>query len=291
MEKTESNQNASGAFSRLFEVLQTLRASGGCPWDLDQTPLSMRRDLMEESFEAIDAITEGKNSHAKEELGDAVFNILLIAYMYEQAGDFTVAELFDEITQKLVRRHPHVFKRDDSNLTQDEVLSQWDKIKDDVEKRKKDSVLDQIPQGFPPLLKAYKMLSKAAKSHFDWPSVDEAKSKVREEFAEIEEAEKSVDAGKKSPDEKPFTVKSSNAELDAAQLNLEEEFGDFLLASVNWARMRKIDPTIALERACRKFYKRFTFVEKSMKESGFEMSGENLSKMEDFWQKAKECHL
>lgn len=285
--KSESNKNASEAFSRLFEVLQKLRAPEGCPWDLDQTPLSMRRDLMEESFEAIDAITEGNPAHAKEELGDAAFNILLIAYMYEQAGDFTVAELFDEIAQKLVRRHPHVFKTEDSKLTQDELLSQWDKIKDDVEKRRKDSVLDQIPQGFPPLLKAYKMLSKAAKSHFDWPSIDYAKSKVREEFAEIEEAEKSVDSSKKSSGEKPFTVKSSNVELDAAQLHLEEEFGDFLLSTVNWARMRRIDPTIALERACRKFYRRFTFVEKSMKKSDLEMSEENLSKMEDFWQKAK----
>ncbi len=282
------------SFQNLLDTIKTLRAPGGCPWDIDQTPLSMRHDLLEECFETIDAITKNDAQHAREELGDLMFNALVMCYMFEQRGDFTIDDVFDDVNAKIIRRHPHVFEQSEGKsqmekkpLDSAEVLVNWDKIKENVEGRKSESVLDSVPDNFSSLEKSLKMMKKAAKKNFDWTSIEQVKAKFREELCEVQEAEQEVSEARKNLSEKPFTVSSSNENLNAAQLHLEEEIGDAIMAFVNYSRWVSVDPEIALDRSIRKFKKRFQFVEKSMEENGIPMDKNHLDEMIKFWNEAK----
>ena len=284
---------AEKAFNRLYNVVKILRCPEGCPWDKEQTPLSMRRDLIEETFEAIDAITQEDPFHAKEELGDVMLNATMISYMYEQKGDFSVAEVLNELAEKLIRRHPHVFPESEGSVCAntpvkngEQVLNQWDRIKENVEGRKTECILDEVPQGFPPLLKAYKMQKKAAKKGFDWDNVEDVKAKITEELAEVEEARLKVNELLKNQDVHVFEMKSSK-EADEAQKELEGEIGDLLFAVVNYARHLGVDPETALNATNTKFHKRFSYVQKKMEENEIPMIQENLSKMDEFWNEAK----
>lgn len=284
---------AEKAFNRLYNVVKILRCPEGCPWDKEQTPLSMRRDLIEETFEAIDAITQEDPFHAKEELGDVMLNATMISYMYEQKGDFSVAEVLNELAEKLIRRHPHVFPESEGSVCAntpvkngEQVLNQWDRIKENLEGRKTECILDEVPQGFPPLLKAYKMQKKAAKKGFDWDNVEDVKAKITEELAEVEEARLKVNELLKNQDAHVFEMKSSK-EADEAQKELEGEIGDLLFAVVNYARHLGVDPETALNATNKKFHKRFSYVQKKMEENEIPMIQENLSKMDEFWNEAK----
>lgn len=274
----EESAKAAASFCRLFELIRILRAPGGCPWDREQTPLSMRRDLVEEVFEAVDAICEKDAVHAKEELGDVLLNSMMISYMYSQAEAFSIDEMFDELAEKLIRRHPHVFEQSEGKLcadtvakTSDEVLTQWDKIKENVEGRARDSILDEVPQGFPPLLRAFKMQKKAAKKGFDWTSLEPTREKIVEELSEVDDA---ISAKEHSPSEN-------------SQIHLEEEFGDLLFAVVNYARKAGVDPELAMNAANKKFYRRFSYVEKKCAEQNVSMEQKNLERMDAFWNEAK----
>lgn len=284
---------AEKAFNRLYNVVKILRCPEGCPWDKEQTPLSMRRDLIEETFEAVDAITQEDPFHAKEELGDVMLNATMISYMYEQKGDFSVAEVLNELAEKLIRRHPHVFPESEGSVCAntpvkngEQVLNQWDRIKENLEGRKTECILDEVPQGFPPLLKAYKMQKKAAKKGFDWDNVEDVKAKITEELAEVEEARLKVNELLKNQDAHVFEMKSSK-EADEAQKELEGEIGDLLFAVVNYARHLGVDPETALNATNTKFHKRFSYVQKKMEENEIPMIQENLSKMDEFWNEAK----
>lgn len=284
---------AEKAFNRLYNVVKILRCPEGCPWDKEQTPLSMRRDLIEETFEAIDAITQEDPFHAKEELGDVMLNATMISYMYEQKGDFSVAEVLNELAEKLIRRHPHVFPESEGSVCAntpvkngEQVLNQWDRIKENLEGRKTECILDEVPQGFPPLLKAYKMQKKAAKKGFDWDNVEDVKAKITEELAEVEEARLKVNELLKNQNAHVFEMKSSK-EADEAQKELEGEIGDLLFAVVNYARHLGVDPETALNATNTKFHKRFSYVQKKMEENEIPMIQENLSKMDEFWNEAK----
>ncbi|MCQ2610558.1 MAG: nucleoside triphosphate pyrophosphohydrolase [Treponema sp.] len=269
--------NAKDAFNRLYEVVQVLRCPDGCPWDREQTPVTMRADLIEEVFEAVDAITQNDSEHAKEELGDVMLNTTMIAYMYEQEGAFAVKDVFNELCDKLIRRHPHVFWQSEGKSQADkpvsnagEVLSQWDKIKANVEGRGGKCILDEVPDGFPPLLKAYKYQKKAAKKGFDWGTAEGAKAKITEELLEVEEAQKNCN------------------ENDSASLaHLEEEAGDLLFAAVNYIRKLGVNPDVALARCNEKFYRRFSYVQKKMEETDQQMIQENLDVMDSYWNEAK----
>lgn len=284
---------AEKAFNRLYNVVKILRCPEGCPWDKEQTPLSMRRDLIEETFEAVDAITQEDSFHAKEELGDVMLNATMISYMYEQKGDFSVAEVLNELAEKLIRRHPHIFPESEGSVCAntpvkngEQVLNQWDRIKENLEGRKTECILDEVPQGFPPLLKAYKMQKKAAKKGFDWDNVEDVKAKITEELAEVEEARLKVNELLKNQDAHVFEMKSSK-EADEAQKELEGEIGDLLFAVVNYARHLGVDPETALNATNTKFHKRFSYVQKKMEENEIPMIQENLSKMDEFWNEAK----
>ncbi|UTY29116.1 nucleoside triphosphate pyrophosphohydrolase [Treponema putidum] len=266
------------SFEALFAVIKRLRGPGGCPWDIAQDPMSMRRPLLEEAYEAADAIEEhhslGQNAeHVKEELGDILLNVLMISYMYEQEGLFSTADIMKNLTEKLIRRHPHVFGKtegyegpesDKKASTPESVLNQWENIKEKIERPKPVSILDSIPKNFPPMLRALKISKKAAKSGFEWTEIGGLIEKMEEETAEFAEAVKS-----------------------GSESAMEDEIGDVFFVAVNAARFLKIDPEMALMHANKKFERRFRFVEAEMKKNGLELLPENWEKMEEFWNKAK----
>ena len=263
------------SFDEFLTIIKRLRAPGGCPWDIKQTPETLRSTFIEETYEAIDAINDNDIPHIREELGDVFLNVAMISYMYEQTGDFTVAEVLDEVREKLIRRHPHVFPEseaqhlvDETAKTSEEVLRQWENIKEQLEGKKGDkTILDEVPMSFPPLLRAYKMQKKASKKGFDWEKSEDARAKVFEEILELEVETK---------------VNVNNKE------KIEDEAGDLLFACVNWIRHLGIDPSIALAKSNEKFKKRFTYVEQEAKKQNIDMRNENLAKLDELWNKAKQ---
>jgi len=252
-------------FSSLYDVVARLRAPNGCPWDREQSPATLRECLIEETYECIEAIDEENPSHIKEELGDLFLLTTMLAYMHEEEGVFSVADVFQTICEKLIRRHPHVFGEiqvKDSN----EVLDNWAKIKVTQEGRKpKDSILDEVSAGLPPLDRAWKLQKKAAKAGFDWPNLEGVVGKINEELGEVMEA---VGSNTKSN-------------------TVEEELGDLLFSVVNLCRYLKVEPSVALRRTNSKFIERFKHMEKKMKETGQEMKQENLALMDRYWNEAK----
>ena len=267
--------NNNEAFQQMFELVVRLRGPGGCPWDLEQTPLTLRGDLIEETYECVEAIDEQNPLHVKEELGDLFLLVTMLAYMHEQEGHFTVAEVLQELSEKLIRRHPHVFETnanaESSGLTSEEVLRNWAKIKVEQEGRKpKDSLLDEVSRGLPPLDRAWKLQKKAAKSGFDWPDASGVIAKIKEELCEVEAA-----------------ITNADSSADTDNTALEGELGDLLFSVVNFCRFFKIEPSVALHRTTIKFTERFKYVEKRMKETGQEMNAKNLEVMDRYWNEAK----
>jgi tetrapyrrole methylase family protein/MazG family protein len=268
----------SEAFKYLYDVIVRLRGPGGCPWDREQSPRSLRGDLLEETYECVEAIDEKDPPHIREELGDLYLLVTMLAYMHQEEGLFTVAETLEGVGEKLIRRHPHVFgetKVKDSA----EVLRNWAKIKVEQEgRRPKDSLLDEVSRSLPPLDRAYGLQKKAAKAGFDWSAVEDVINKVWEELGEAEEILADT-AGRMDE-----SVPERDGDTRAA---LEAELGDLLFSAVNLCRFLKIDPSVALQRSNVKFEKRFRHVEKSMKEQGQEMKKENLALMDRYWEEAK----
>lgn len=260
------------AFERLYKIVQKLRSPEGCPWDRKQTPLTMRQPLIEETFEAVDAISAGDANHTKEELGDVFLNASMIASIYEENDDFTIVQVMNDVCDKIIRRHPHVWKNSEGSSTlvegsennADKVLEQWEQIKQKVEGRKKKSSLDEVSYGLPPLLRAYKIQKKAAKKGFDWKDAEGPWSKIQEEIAELKEAS-----------------------LTKTKDEIEKELGDVLFSVVNLARHLDVDPNLALASTNQKFMKRFAYVEEKMELSGEQMNPENLEIMDKFWDESK----
>jgi len=253
----------SESFKALYDTVVKLRSPGGCQWDREQTPSSLRSTLVEETYECLEAIDEGDPDHIAEEMGDLFLQAVLISYIFEEEGKFTVADALTKINEKLIRRHPHVFnglKVKDTN----EVLNNWDMIKREQEgKKPKESILDDVAIGFPQMERAYKLQKKAAKVGFDWPSTEGVIAKIKEELEETQQVISDVQ-------------------------KTEEELGDLLFSVINLCRFLKIDPSAALRRTNSKFVERFKYVEKKMKESGQEMKKENLDVMDKYWNESKE---
>ncbi|GHT82131.1 nucleoside triphosphate pyrophosphohydrolase [Spirochaetia bacterium] len=257
------------AFRSLYDTVVRLRAPDGCPWDREQSPASLRGDLIEETYECIEAIDEKESPHIKEELGDLFLLVTMLSYMHEQEGLFSVADVLRGITEKLIRRHPHVFGEagDPRSQVKDsaEVLDNWAKIKVEQEGRKpKDSLMDQVSQALPPLDRAYKLQKKAAKAGFDWPDIPGVMGKLAEELGEVSAA-----------------IGEGDREA------LEGELGDLLFSAVNLCRFLNVEPSVALQRTNAKFVHRFKHVEKRMKETNQEMKPGNLLAMDTFWEEAK----
>jgi len=258
------------AFKLFYTVVARLRAPDGCPWDLEQTPSSIRGNIIEEAYELAEAITENDSPHMEEETGDLYLLATMVAYMSQQEERYTVADSLYEGARKLIRRHPHVFGESDVR-SPDQVVQQWNEIKERVEgRRKKDSLLDEVHRHLPPLEKAYKLQKKAAKAGFDWQNSEDIWNKIEEELSELQEARAAPGA-------------DASNRTDA----LEEEFGDLLFTVINASRLYGIDPSIALHRANEKFSRRFRHVEARMKEEHLTMSPEHMKEMDTFWNEAK----
>ncbi|MDO5115806.1 MAG: nucleoside triphosphate pyrophosphohydrolase [Synergistaceae bacterium] len=264
---TESELALSEKFLKLTEVMKRLRAPGGCPWDREQDYMTLRRYIIEEAYELIEAIEAGSSVNICEESGDLLLQTVFISCIAEERGDFRLTDVLDGLTGKLIRRHPHVFG--DTNVKDsDDVLKNWEQIKVGERKDKKNdsSLMAGIPRGMPSLLRAYRIQERAARPGFDWPKGDAAPvmAKVEEEIAELKEA-------------------ISGGDKDAAA----EELGDLIFAAVNLARHLGVDPEIAAHKACEKFDSRFRYVEKSVESSGRSWKDFTLDELEEFWKEAK----
>jgi tetrapyrrole methylase family protein/MazG family protein len=257
-------ENESRFFSKHLEIVRKLRGPEGCPWDKEQTPSSMRGYLIEEAYEAVEAIEDGDADHLREELGDVILLVTMIATMMEETDDFTVSEVLEELNAKLIRRHPHVFG-DAQAESATEVLAQWNRIKTDIEGRgREESRLDGITKSLPSLERSFKLQKKAAKAGFDWKGAEGPLSKIHEEIEEIEEARRGGDGD-----------------------SVEAEIGDLLFSVVNLARHLDIDPAIALGQTNRKFERRFRHVETRMAQEGIAMSPDRLDVMDAYWEESK----
>lgn len=258
-----STKNRLNSFEELCSVIETLRSPEGCPWDRKQTADTLSNDMIEEVYEAVDAIKENDDEHLKEELGDVYLLVTMISYIKEQEGAFQISDVLDGISEKLIRRHPHVFS-DASAENPEEVKELWEDIKVNVEGRAaKKSILDKVSKGLPPLERAYKIQKKAAKAGFDWPDISGVWDKVHEEIEEV----RSVKKGDKE--------------------HLTEEIGDLLFSVVNIARYMDIDPAEAMHRCNKKFISRFSYVEENMKEKQLEMNFGNFETMDQLWDESK----
>ncbi len=254
-------------FEELVRVMAKLRAPGGCPWDRKQTYDSIKSYLMEEAYEVMDAIDAKDWRGLEEELGDLLLQPVFFAEMAAEEGLFTVADSLDRINQKLIRRHPHVFG-DAQAETPEDVKVKWDAIKEqekaELGSKKAESILDGVPRSLPALVEAEKIGKKAAHEGFDWPNIDGAVEKLKEEAAELAEARGT-----------------------AQQDHIEHELGDLLFTVVNVARYLKVDPEQALRKANGRFRARFSGVEKAAERSGMAMKETPLEKLEEYWQEAK----
>ncbi|MGB5507803.1 nucleoside triphosphate pyrophosphohydrolase [Robiginitalea sp.] len=246
------------AFDRLLTIMDELRAQ--CPWDKKQTMESLRHLTIEETYELGEAILEGDLEEVKKELGDLLLHIVFYAKIGSETNDFDMADVATDISEKLIRRHPHIYG--DTRVTgEDEVKANWEKIK--LSEGKK-SVLEGVPQSLPALVKANRIQEKVAGVGFDWERPEQVLEKVKEEIGELER------------------------ELDGGEPEkIESELGDVLFSLVNYSRFLGINPENALERTNKKFMNRFKYLEARAKEAGKSLSEMSLAEMDQFWEAAK----
>lgn len=250
----------------LIDVMARLRSPGGCVWDIEQTHTSLRRYIVEEVYEVLEAIDESDGDKLCEELGDLLLQIVFHARMAEETGVFSMQDVVHTVTEKMVRRHPHVFG-EISVQDAAEVIVNWEQIKQLEKGSERVSVLDGIPKGLPSLMYAYKLQAKAAKVGFDWPEVAPVWEKIDEELAELRAALVAND-------------------MDSA----EAELGDVLFSVINLARKYNIDGEIALTRTNREFSRRFRYLESALKERGLTWQECSLSDLDKLWEEAKQKH-
>ena len=263
MTKEEMERNTS-AMSRLLTVMEKLRSENGCPWDKEQNHVSLRKYLIEESYEVIDAIDREDDDDLAEELGDLLLQVVFHAEIGRERGVFNFADVADGISEKMVRRHPHVFG-DIHCDTSDEVLVNWAAIKEEEKKDKgKVSRRLDIPATFPALYRAEKVQKKAADVGFDWDESDEVKEKVLEEIGEVREA----------------AAKGDKAAV-------QDEIGDLLFAVVNWSRFFRVDAEEALRESTEKFRRRFYAMEDRIAADGKDLSAMSLAEMDRYWEEIK----
>ena len=241
-----------------------LRAPGGCPWDREQTHETILPKLVEESYELIAAVESKNNDHVREELGDLLLHVLFHSQIARDEGTFEINDVIRILSEKLIRRHPHVFA-DVTVKDSDEVMKNWDTIKAGEKKKKPDeSLFDSVPQSFPALLEAHKLNKKAAKVGFDWKKTDDVLAKIEEEIGEFREE-----------------LRTKNGE------GLEHEMGDLLLALANLCRFIDVQPEEALRKANGRFRKRFHLMEKKIEAEGKKMETLSPEEWDRYWTEAK----
>ncbi len=269
-------------FDQVVAIMARLRAPGGCPWDRKQTHESLKPYLIEETYEALDTIDRRDFPKLKEELGDVLLQVLFHSQIGTEAGTFTMDEVLEQLGDKLVRRHPHVFgdaATGTPSLNSDQVVHRWEDIKRAERKNagKSDSVLQDIPQALPALLRAYQTQVRAARVGFDWPDspqgLADVLGKVEEEIGELRKAVSDAAASSQPPSE-------PTAEMAA-------ELGDLLFSLVNLARHIKVNPEESLRQATNRFTSRFQYIEHEAARSGRSVHDLTTAEMDHYWNAAK----
>lgn len=248
----------------IVDVMARLRGPNGCPWDIAQTHRTLRRFLLEEVYEMLDAIDQGDDAGMREELGDVLYQVIIHSRIGEEEGLFSAQDIVRDITEKMIRRHPHVFSEKSLENKGESVLN-WDRLKQGEKRQHHDQMLDGVVKGLPSLLQAYKLQEKAAKVGFDWDKDEDVLAKLDEEWQEFQEALQEQDGD-----------------------HAEEEAGDVLFVFANVCRHFHIEPECALHRANSKFRRRFSHVEQRVKESGRSWNEFSLDELDSFWKEAKD---
>lgn len=248
----------------LLKIMELLRSPGGCPWDAEQTHESIRKDLIEETYEVIEAINKNDRELLLEELGDVLLQVTFHTQMEKEKGSFDFDDVCDGICKKLVERHPHVFGSVNVESA-DEVLKNWDDIKRKSKGQKtQGSAMEKIPRELPALMRAEKIQAKARKAGFDWAEIDGALDALESEIKELREA-----------------MQTGN------QDEIDGELGDVLFSCVNVSRFLKVDPELALTRSNEKFITRFLEVERLANEKGINMKEKSIEELDELWNQAK----
>ncbi len=256
--------DATESFRKLIEIVDTLMGENGCPWDNVQTRESLKPYLVEETYEVLEALDTNDPDQIKDELGDLLYQILFHSKISSKNNEFDIKDVLDNLKEKMVRRHPHVFKEGQIN-TPDQVIERWEEIKKEEKTHSNHpSILDSVPKQLPSLLKAQKLQKKAAKEGFDWDEISDVFDKLDEEIAEFK-----------------------SAVLEGKDTDIQSELGDILFVLVNIAKFKKIDAEEALRSTNNKFIKRFQHIEKEVAKQGKTLKETSLEDMERHWQNAK----
>jgi MazG family protein len=267
----DSSLNAAEEFHELVKLVSRLRAPGGCPWDREQTHDTLKPMMIEEAYEAVEAIDTGNDEELIGELGDLLLQVVFHSEIANEANRFNVADVISRVASKMIRRHPHVFG-DDKAETADDVLRSWEAIKAaEVAQKNKGqeqagSMLDSVSAGLPAVMEAYQMTTKVSRVGFDWPNTSGVLEKLDEEVAELKQAVKN---------EVP------------AHKQISEEIGDALFVLVNVGRLLGVDPESALKSSNRKFRRRFRYIEDRLRDRGREPASSTLEEMDALWDEAK----
>ncbi len=265
---TDSGEDSKEAIQRLAEIISILRRE--CPWDRVQTHESLRKGMIEEAYEAVEAINNKDMANLREELGDVLLQVVFHAQLAEESREFDLKDVINEECEKMIRRHPHVFLKETQNNSVksiDKVLEKWENIK--VKEKHEESCasrLERVPKALPALTRAFKVQKKAADMGFDWTEISAAFDKVTEEQAELRE---------------------QCAEETVSTQRIEEEMGDLLFSCVNVARFLDIDPESSLNYTIDKFMRRFRHIEERATALGRNLEDMSLNEMDELWEEAK----
>ena len=253
------------SFRRLLETIQKLRSQDGCLWDRAQKKGDMAKYILEETYELIEAVEDGSPAALKEEMGDLLFQVFFLAHIAEEAGDFKLPDIMEDVTEKMIRRHPHVFG-DTRVKNIDEIKDNWEDIKRNIEKRNDDDrgLFDKIPRSLPALERAQKVTAAASKAGFDWVRTEDVLAKIEEELNEL---------------------KSSLAAND--RKCIREEIGDLLFSLVNMSRFVNVNAEESLKASVAKFIDRFSYIQEKLAERGKDPAGASLKEMDDLWNESK----
>ncbi len=255
-----SHTSPEEAFAEFIAIVRRLRTE--CPWDREQTHESIRTMLLEEAYEVMEAIEDGKLQELKKELGDILLHVVMHSIIAEETNTFTLNDVMASETAKLIHRHPHVFG-DVKVQGAEQVKDNWEKLK--LKEQGRESLLDGVPRSMPALQRAERLQQKAASVGFEWNEASEVWKKVEEEIGELKD----------------------EVRVNASQDKIEDEFGDILFALVNYARFLKINPEYALRRSSEKFISRFHYIERRLMEQGKDITATTLQEMDALWDEAK----
>ena len=251
-------------FNELLDIMALLRGENGCPWDRDQTHDSLKRYLIEETYEVLEVLETGEKARISDELGDLLLQIVFHAQIAKENGDFDMSDVISGICRKLISRHTHIFG-DAKADTPDEVLVNWEEIKRKEKGFESHTgVLRDVPKNLPALMRSFKVQQKAAQVGFDWAETDDVVAKVDEEIQELKDV-----------------YRSKNVE------RITDEMGDVFFALVNLSRFLKVQPELALTGTINKFIRRFEYIEQESLKAGKKLEGMSLAEMDELWNEAK----